>query len=193
MTAYNLNDDNKTRLIKEAWEILEQTLKEGDITRGTGDGENIKLVRKVAATGTAKNVRTPLAKPPAGVENLAEEENEDTGAPESIDADVGGIDDAGATEGGEDMGSIDGEEGGDIGGAPAELTPWERLTAAAKELSSAIEAIAAEETGEVEHGGEGETDDAAGLDDIGGGELETQPEAQPEELAESKGKLKKKK
>jgi hypothetical protein len=192
MTAYNLNDDNKTRLIKEAWETLEQTLKEGDITRGTGDGENIKMVRKVAATGTAKNVRTPLAKPPAGVENLAEEETEDTGAPQSGEEMAGDVIDADSDVGGEEGPEIGGDEGAID--APAELSPWERLTAAAKELSSAIEAIAAEESGEAEHGGEGDMGDmgdmgdAAGIDDVGGA-----PEAQPEELAESKGKLKKKK
>jgi hypothetical protein len=190
MTAFNLNDDNKTRLIKEAWEIMSKTMNESDITRGAGDGENIKMVRKVAATGTAKNVRTPLAKPPAGVENLAEEEIEDTGAPQSGEEMAGDAIDT----------DIGGEEGSEIGGdegaidAPAELSPWERLTAAAKELSSAIEAIAAEESGEAEHGGEGDMGDmgdmgdAAGIDDVGGA-----PEAQPEELAESKGKLKKKK
>lgn len=189
MVSFNTNDDNKTRLLKEAWETLDQTFKESDITRGTGDGENIKAVRKVAATGTAKNVRTPLAKPPAGVENLAEEEQEDTGAPQSGEDLAGDAIDLDAGE--------EGEEGGmDMGGedlaAPDELSPWERLTAAAKELSAAIEAIAAEEKGEVEHGGEegiegGE--DIGGTEDIGGEE----EMSQPEELAESKGKLKKKK
>ena len=78
------NDDQKMKLLKEAWKKME----EGDITYGATpeDKATDAATKPHAASGTAKNVRTPVAKPPAGVKHNLAEEEDDTGVPASAEA-----------------------------------------------------------------------------------------------------------
>jgi hypothetical protein len=154
------NDDSKMKLLKEAWKKMDEG--SGDITRGTGDGENITNVRKVKATGTGTDVRKPVAKPPAGVENLAEGEDELEGGAPAAPVDTGAPVGAADMGGGADMGA---EMGADMGAGPVG-SPWDQLIAAVDQMKIALEAIAAEEAGEAggaeDLGAEGDLDPAAG-------------------------------
>lgn len=160
------NDDAKMKLLKEAWQKME----EGDITYNAKKTPAPEGLKGTKATGTAvpqgPGARATVAKATAGAENLAEGEEEDTGAPAGA-ADIG-AGDAGAVDADAAMGDV----GADAAmGDPAAAvgSPWDQLVAAVEQMKTALEAIAAEESGEAEHMG-GEELGAEGDVDMGGEE-----------------------
>jgi len=155
------NDDAKMKLLQEAWKKMDEEGSYnpgGDVTYNAHPGKPDmaeKRATEIKATGTAKNVRQPLAEigdgMPAGTANLAEEEGEDTGTPASAE-DIGGGEapagDASAAMGGDmtDPMAAGGAEAG-MGGSP-----WDQLVAGMDQVAAALKAIAAEEKGEPAHG-----------------------------------------
>jgi hypothetical protein len=182
-------DDPKMKLLKEAWAKIE----EGDITHGAKKDLAPEGLKGTKATGTAvkqgPGARDAAAKPPAGVENLAEAEgDEDTGAPASAE-DMGAGEapaiDAAAAD-------LDASAVGADAVAPVG-SPWDQLVAAVEQMKTALEAIAAEESGEEEHMG----GDDAELGDEGDAEIgaeggEDITAVAEKYLAEAKKKLKEK-
>jgi hypothetical protein len=157
-------DDPKMKLLKEAWAKID----EGDITYGAKKTPAPEGLKGTQATGTAVNqagTRQAAAKPPAGVENLAEGEEEETGAPASAE-DIGAGDAAGAdidaAVGADDLGA--GAVGAEVG------NPWDQLVTAVDQMKSALEAIAAEESGEEAHMGGEEPLGDEGDAEVGGEE-----------------------
>lgn len=165
------NDDAKMKLLKEAWQKME----EGDATYGAKvpgakdpNGKNGLAGTKATGTAVAQgpSARATVAKATGGAENLAEGEEEDTGAPAGA-ADIG-AGDAGAVDAGAAMGDMGADPAmGDP--AAAVGSPWDQLVAAVDQMKTALEAIAAEESGEAEHMG-GEDLGAEGDVDMGGEE-----------------------
>jgi hypothetical protein len=196
------NDDAKMKLLKEAWAKME----EGEVTNPNTTGKIISTAKtspapkgldgtKVSGTGVNQNPRAKIATATAGAENLAEEEEapegmEDTGAPASAE-DIG-AGDAGAVDAGAAMGGMDPMGGSAVGAEGG--SAWDKLVSAVEQMKAALQEIAAEESGEPEHGGAG-----VGGEDLGaegdaeiGGEEPPIDEVASGYLEEAKKKLKEK-
>ena len=169
------NDDAKMKLLKEAWQKME----EGDATYGAKvpgakDPNGKNGLAGTKATGTAvpqgPGARATVAQATAGAENLAEGEEDptaiDSGAPAGA-ADIG-AGDAPATDVDAAMGGVEDPMGGT---EPAVAgSPWDQLVTAVDQMKAALEAIAAEEKGEEEHMGGEEPLGDEGDAEVGGEE-----------------------